>query len=33
LSGWLDDRLRVDLTERFGRLVDQPLIPSALPAD
>jgi hypothetical protein len=23
----------VDLTERFGRLLDQSLIPSALPAD
>jgi hypothetical protein len=32
--GWLDDRVRgVDLTERFGRLLDQPLISSALPAD
>ncbi|HSS23042.1 MAG TPA: hypothetical protein VLL82_01205 [Mycobacterium sp.] len=34
LPGWLDDRLGgVDLTERFGRLLDQPLISSALPAD
>jgi hypothetical protein len=34
LPGWLDDRLGgVDLIERFGRLLDQPLIPSTLPAD
>jgi hypothetical protein len=34
LPGWLDDRPEgVDHTERLGRLLDQPLIPSALPAD
>lgn len=31
LRGWLDDRpADVGLTERFGRLLDEPLIPSAL---
>ncbi len=34
LRGWLDDRpAGVDLTERFGRLLDEPLIPSALRAE
>jgi hypothetical protein len=34
LRRWLDDRpAGVNLTERFGRLLDEPLIPSALPAD
>ncbi len=34
LRGWLDDRPDgVSLAERFGRLLDEPLIPSALPAD
>ena len=34
LRGWLDDRpAGVSLTERFGRLLDEPLIPSALRAD
>ena len=34
LRGWLDDRpAGVGLTERFGRLLDEPLIPSALRAD
>jgi hypothetical protein len=33
LRGWLDDRpADVTLTERFGRLLDEPLIPSALRA-
>ncbi len=33
LRGWLDDRpAGVSLTERFGRLLDEPLIPSALRA-
>lgn len=33
LRGWLDDRPDgVGLTERFGRLLDEPLIPSALRA-
>lgn len=33
LRGWLDDRpAGVGLTERFGRLLDEPLIPSALRA-
>ncbi len=33
LRGWLDNRpARVSLTERFGRLLDEPLIPSALRA-
>jgi hypothetical protein len=32
LRGWLDDRpAGVSLAERFGRLLDEPLIPSALP--
>ncbi|MCV7430939.1 DUF885 domain-containing protein [Mycolicibacterium bacteremicum] len=31
LRGWLDDRpAEVSLTERFGRLLDEPLIPSSL---
>jgi hypothetical protein len=31
LRGWLDDRpAGIGLTERFGRLLDEPLIPSAL---
>jgi hypothetical protein len=34
LRRWLDDRpAGVNLAERFGRLLDEPLIPSALPAD
>ncbi|HNP12133.1 MAG TPA: DUF885 domain-containing protein [Mycobacterium sp.] len=34
LRGWLDERpAGVGLTERFGRLLDEPLIPSALRAD
>jgi hypothetical protein len=34
LRGWLDDRpVGVSLTERFGRLLDEPLIPSALRPD
>ncbi|MBI3692229.1 MAG: DUF885 domain-containing protein [Mycolicibacterium aromaticivorans] len=34
LRGWLDDRpAGVSLTERFGRLLDEPLIPSALRVD
>ncbi len=34
LRGWLDDRpAGVSLTERFGRLLDEPLIPSSLRAD
>jgi hypothetical protein len=34
LRGWLDARpAGVSLTERFGRLLDEPLIPSALRAD
>jgi hypothetical protein len=34
LRGWLDARpADVSLTERFGRLLDEPLIPSALRAD
>ena len=34
LRGWLDARPeRVGLTERFGRLLDEPLIPSSLRAD
>ncbi|MEZ0359250.1 DUF885 domain-containing protein [Mycobacterium sp. SA01] len=34
LRGWLDDRpAGVGLTERFGRLLDEPLIPSALRVD
>jgi hypothetical protein len=34
LRGWLDARpVGVSLTERFGRLLDEPLIPSALRAD
>jgi hypothetical protein len=34
LRRWLDDRpARVSLAERFRRLLDEPLIPSALPAD
>ena len=33
LRGWLDDRRAgVSVVERFGRLLDEPLIPSALPA-
>ena len=33
LRGWLDDRpADVSLTQRFGRLLDEPLIPSALRA-
>jgi hypothetical protein len=33
LRGWLDDRPSgMDLTERFGRLLDEPLIPSTLRA-
>ena len=33
LRAWLDDRpAEVSLTERFGRLLDEPLIPSALRA-
>jgi hypothetical protein len=33
LRGWLDDRpTGMDLTERFGRLLDEPLIPSTLRA-
>jgi hypothetical protein len=33
LRGWLDERpADVSLAERFGRLLDEPLIPSALPA-
>lgn len=33
LRGWLDNRpAGVDLTERFGRLLDEPLIPSTLHA-
>jgi hypothetical protein len=33
LRGWLDDRpAEVSLTERFGRLLDEPLIPSSLRA-
>ena len=33
LRAWLDDRpADVSLTERFGRLLDEPLIPSALRA-
>ncbi|HME77178.1 MAG TPA: DUF885 domain-containing protein [Mycobacterium sp.] len=32
LRAWLDDRpAGVSLTERFGRLLDEPMIPSALP--
>jgi hypothetical protein len=32
LRGWLDDRpAGVGIVERFGRLLDEPLIPSALP--
>jgi hypothetical protein len=32
LRQWLDDRpAGVSLVERFGRLLDEPLIPSALP--
>ncbi|WP_396926176.1 DUF885 domain-containing protein [Mycolicibacterium sp.] len=34
LRGWLDDRpAEVGLIERFGRLLDEPLIPSALRVD
>ena len=34
LRGWLDERpAGVGVTERFGRLLDEPLIPSALRAD
>jgi hypothetical protein len=34
LRRWLDDRpAGVSVIERFGRLLDEPLIPSALPAD
>jgi hypothetical protein len=34
LRGWLDARpAEVTLTERFGRLLDEPLVPSALRAD
>jgi hypothetical protein len=34
LRGWLDDRpAGIGLTERFGRLLDEPLIPSALRVD
>ncbi len=34
LRGWLDDRpAGVGLTERFGRLLDEPLIPSSLRAE
>ena len=34
LRGWLDERpAGVGLTERFGRLLDEPLIPSALRVD
>jgi hypothetical protein len=34
LRGWLDARpAEVSLTERFGRLLDEPLVPSALRAD
>jgi hypothetical protein len=33
LRGWLDDRpADVSLVERFGRLLDEPFVPSALPA-
>ena len=33
LRGWLDDRpAGTSVVERFGRLLDEPLIPSALPA-
>jgi len=33
LRGWLDDRpAGVGLTERFARLLDEPLIPSSLRA-
>jgi hypothetical protein len=32
LRGWLDDRpAEMSVVERFGRLLDEPLIPSALP--
>ena len=32
LRGWLDDRpAGVSTAERFGRLLDEPLIPSTLP--
>ncbi|MGC2675156.1 MAG: DUF885 domain-containing protein, partial [Mycobacterium sp.] len=32
LRGWLDDRpAGASVAERFGRLLDEPLIPSALP--
>jgi hypothetical protein len=32
LRGWLDDRpAQMSVVERFGRLLDEPLIPSALP--
>jgi hypothetical protein len=34
LRAWLDDRpAGVSLTERFGRLLDEPLIPAALRAE
>lgn len=34
LRGWLEDRpAGVDITERFGRLLDEPLIPSSLRAE
>jgi hypothetical protein len=34
LRGWLDARpAEVTLTERFGRLLDEPLVPSALRLD
>jgi hypothetical protein len=34
LRAWLDDRpAGVSVTERFGRLLDEPLLPSALPND
>ena len=34
LRTWLDDRpATVGLTERFGRLLDEPLIPSSLRAE
>ncbi len=34
LRSWLDDRpAEVGLTQRFGRLLDEPLIPSSLRAE
>ena len=33
LRGWLDDRpAGVSLVERFGRLLDEPFVPSSMPA-